>query len=112
MLKKILIIAPLTLLFLFLGWQYSLESTRKHEEFLLTQSLFPEITEYTQKNKIPVQPIEIKLKNKTFTLYIETQDPTNTQPVQTFIAEWLKSNLKFHEYDFKVEVVQPSGGGR
>lgn len=102
-LKKILIIAPLTALFLFLGWQYSLESTRKHEEFLLTQSLFPEITDFVQKNQMQAKPLRIELKNQTFTLYIESQDPNAKSSVQTFVAEWLKSNLKFHSYQFQIE---------
>jgi len=109
-LKKVLIIASLTALFLFFGWQYSLESTRKHEEFLLTQSLFPEISEYVQKNQIRVQPIKIELKNKSFVLYIDSQHQSDALMIQPFITEWLKSNLKFHDYQFRVEQIQQKAG--
>jgi len=103
-LKKILIIVPLTAVFVFFGWQYSLESTRKHEEFLLTQSLFPEISEFSQKNQMLMTPKKIELKKKSFTLYIEAENPDHLPSYTTFVAEWLKSNLKFHDYDFKIEI--------
>lgn len=104
--KKVLIIASLTGLFLFLGQQYSLESTRKHEEFLLTQSLFPEISEYTQKNQITLQPIKIELNKKSFVLYIHSQNQSDEITIQAFIAEWLRTNLKFQNYQFRVELIK------
>lgn len=109
-LKKVLIITSLTSLFLFLGWQYSLESTRKHEEFLLTQSLFPEISEFIQKNQITLQPIKIELTKKSFILYIHSQNKSDEVQLQAYVAEWLRSNLKFHDYQFRVETLNPKGG--